>query len=114
MTNTCRLGAGASCGWNIIQSFITKSGRQISWLIPRPFVTISPPSTIGRIAPYVIELGHTLEPLGEVAHYESNKVRGCVSQVWLEREARRSADGQAIRHYRGDSDLQLALSAHVG
>ena len=56
---------------------------------------------------YVIELGHTLEPLGEAAHNESNKVRGCVSQVWLEREARTSADGQAILHYRGDSDSHL-------
>jgi Fe-S metabolism associated domain len=57
---------------------------------------------------YVIELGHTLEPLGEAAHNESNKVRGCVSQVWLEREARTSADGQAILHYRGDSDSHLS------
>ena len=56
---------------------------------------------------YVIELGHTLEPLGEAAHNESNKVRGCVSQVWLEREAKTSADGQAILHYRGDSDSHL-------
>jgi sulfur transfer protein SufE len=56
---------------------------------------------------YVIELGHTLEPLSEAAHNESNKVRGCVSQVWLQREARTSADGQAILHYRGDSDSHL-------
>src|SRR5271165_2539534 len=56
---------------------------------------------------YVIELGHTLEPLGEAAHNESNKVRGCVSQVWLEREARTSADGEAILHYCGDSDSHL-------
>jgi cysteine desulfuration protein SufE len=56
---------------------------------------------------YVIELGHTLEPLGETGHNESNKVRGCVSQVWLEREARTSADGQLILHYRGDSDSHL-------
>jgi cysteine desulfuration protein SufE len=56
---------------------------------------------------YVIELGHTLEPLGEAARNESNKVRGCVSQVWLEREARTSVDGEAILHYRGDSDSHL-------
>jgi cysteine desulfuration protein SufE len=56
---------------------------------------------------YVIELGHTLEPLSEAAHNESNKVRGCVSQVWLEREARTSADGQPVLHYRGDSDSHL-------
>jgi hypothetical protein len=28
MINTCRLGTGASCGWKVIQSFITKSGCQ--------------------------------------------------------------------------------------
>ncbi len=33
MINTCWLGAGASCGWNIIQSFITKSGCQWSALV---------------------------------------------------------------------------------
>ncbi len=56
---------------------------------------------------YVIELGHTLEPLSEAAHNEINKVRGCVSQVWLEREDRISASGQTILHYRGDSDSHL-------
>jgi cysteine desulfuration protein SufE len=34
-------------------------------------------------------------------------VRGCVSQVWLEREAKTNADGQAILHYRGDSGSHL-------
>ena len=81
---------------------------RIAWLISRPFVTISPPLDDWEDRyRYVIELGHTLEPLGEAAHNESNKVRGCVSQVWLEREARTSADGQAILHYRGDSDSHL-------
>jgi cysteine desulfuration protein SufE len=56
---------------------------------------------------YVIELGHTPEPLREAAHNQINKVRGCVSQVWLEREAKTSADGQAILHYRGDSDSHI-------
>ena len=42
------------------------------------------------------------------AHNQINKVRGCVkSQVWLEREAKTSADGQAILHYRGDSDSHI-------
>ena len=55
---------------------------------------------------YVIELGQTLEPLSDEAHSDINKVRGCVSQVWLEREARR-ADGRTILHFRGDSDSHL-------
>jgi hypothetical protein len=41
-------------------------------------------------------------------------VRGCVSQVWLEREARTSADGQTILHYRGDSDSGLKVRERVG
>ena len=56
---------------------------------------------------YVIELGHTLEPLSEAAHNEINRVRGCVSQVWLELEDRTSAGGQTILHFRGDSDLHI-------
>ena len=35
---------------------------------------------------YVIELGHTLEPLGETAHNESNKVRG---SPWLDNRGSR-------------------------
>jgi cysteine desulfuration protein SufE len=36
-----------------------------------------------------------------------NKVRGCVSQVWLECEPRKSTGGEKILHYRGDSDSHL-------
>jgi len=56
---------------------------------------------------YVIELGQSLEPLSEAAHNDANKVRGCVSQVWLEKERRASGDGEAVLHYRGDSDSHL-------
>ncbi len=56
---------------------------------------------------YVLELGHALEPLSEEAHNGANKVRGCVSQVWLECEPRTSAEGREILHYRGDSDSHL-------
>jgi len=56
---------------------------------------------------YVIELGHTLEPLSETSHNDANRVRGCVSQVWLEREPTTRADGQTTLHYRGDSDSHL-------
>jgi cysteine desulfuration protein SufE len=56
---------------------------------------------------YVIELGHALEPLSESAHNDANKVRGCVSQVWLEREVRKDAAAQTILHFRGDSDSHL-------
>jgi len=56
---------------------------------------------------YVIELGHTLEPLSEAAHNALNKVRGCVSQVWLECEPTTDAESERILHYRGDSDSHL-------
>ena len=56
---------------------------------------------------YVLELGHSLEPLSEEAHNDVNKVRGCVSQVWLQREPRTNAEGGSILHYRGDSDSHL-------
>ena len=56
---------------------------------------------------YVIELGHTLEPLTEEAHNDTNKVRGCVSQVWLKCELKTNAEGEKILHYRGDSDSHL-------
>ncbi len=56
---------------------------------------------------YLIELGASLEPLSEPAHNEANKVRGCVSQVWLEKEPKIDAAGGTVLHYRGDSDSQL-------
>lgn len=55
---------------------------------------------------YVIELGHGLEPLSEEAHNAANKVRGCVSQVWLELEPRTNG-GETVLHYRGDSNSHL-------
>ena len=56
---------------------------------------------------YVIELGHSLEPLSAEAHNDVNKVRGCVSQVWLECELKTNAEGEKILHYCGDSDSHL-------
>lgn len=32
---------------------------------------------------YIIELGNGLKPLSEAEHNDTNKVQGCVSQVWL-------------------------------
>lgn len=51
---------------------------------------------------YVIELGKALPAMPEAAKTESNKVRGCVSQVWL--ETRRN-DGRL--HFMGDSDAMI-------
>jgi cysteine desulfuration protein SufE len=56
---------------------------------------------------YLIELGAGLEPLSQQEHNEANKVRGCVSQVWLETQPRTDGAGATILHYRGDSDSHL-------
>jgi len=56
---------------------------------------------------YVLELGRSLEPLSEAEHNEANKVRGCVSQVWLVLEVAPGAAGDLRLTYRGDSDSHL-------
>ncbi|MGB3044233.1 MAG: SufE family protein [Xanthobacteraceae bacterium] len=56
---------------------------------------------------YVIELGRTLEPMPEAEHSAENKVNGCTSQVWLSRRIDRSADGDVVLRYLGDSDAHI-------
>ncbi|WP_153769818.1 SufE family protein [Labrenzia sp. CE80] len=56
---------------------------------------------------YVIDLGRELPPLPEAEKNEANKVRGCVSQVWLVTEISRCEDGQPMIAYRGDSDALI-------
>ncbi|RAK57924.1 SufE family protein [Phenylobacterium deserti] len=52
---------------------------------------------------YVIELGKELAPLADAERSETNKVRGCASQVWLVTEPQ--ADGALS--FRGDSDAHI-------
>ena len=55
---------------------------------------------------YVIELGKQLDPLPEAARTDTNKVRGCASQVWL--VTRRGEDkGEPVLHFAGDSDALI-------
>jgi len=51
---------------------------------------------------YVIELGKQLPDLAEEKRTEGNKVRGCVSQVWLETRT----EGDRL-HFEGDSDAMI-------
>jgi cysteine desulfuration protein SufE len=51
---------------------------------------------------YLIELGRTLDPLPEEARTADNKVRGCVSQVWLQTSLQ---EGRV--HFVGDSDAHI-------
>ena len=52
---------------------------------------------------YVIDLGRELAPLTDLERSETNKVRGCASQVWLVTEA--GPDGTLM--FRGDSDAHI-------
>ena len=56
---------------------------------------------------YVIDLGKELPGLPEAEKNEANKVRGCVSQVWLVTEITRNADGEPVITYQGDSDALI-------
>jgi cysteine desulfuration protein SufE len=56
---------------------------------------------------YLIELGRGLEPLDEAAHNEMNKVRGCVSQVWLETRVAKDDTGCFVLYLKGDSDAHI-------
>lgn len=56
---------------------------------------------------YLIELGRTLEPLDPAAYCDSNKVRGCVSQVWLETHIAKDPGGSPILYWKGDSDAHI-------
>ncbi len=55
---------------------------------------------------YVIELGKALDPLPDGARTDANKVRGCVSQVWLV-TSREPGNGEPILHFAGDSDALI-------
>jgi cysteine desulfuration protein SufE len=54
---------------------------------------------------YVIELGRKLKPLPEAERNASNKVQGCVSQVWLSTTVFR--DGTLRLTFIGDSDAHI-------
>lgn len=57
-----------------------------------------------RIA-HIMELARSLEPFHDAERIEKNRVRGCVSQVWLVAERRDSAP--SLLFFRGDSDSHL-------
>jgi len=54
---------------------------------------------------YLIELGRKLRPMPDSEKTEANKVRGCMSQVWL---AEDRDEGPPLKlHFRGDSDAHI-------
>jgi cysteine desulfuration protein SufE len=56
---------------------------------------------------YVIELGRTLPALAEEAHNETNKVRGCTSQVWLVTHVHPDGAAGPVLTFEGDSDAHI-------
>lgn len=54
---------------------------------------------------HVIDLGKALPPLSDTEKNEGNKVKGCVSQVWLVSD---KTDGDdPVLTFRGDSDAHI-------
>jgi cysteine desulfuration protein SufE len=56
---------------------------------------------------YVIELGRELPPLADEAHNETNKVRGCTSQVWLVTHVTPDGAAGPMLTFDGDSDAHI-------
>ena len=54
---------------------------------------------------YLIELGGELAPLPDDARVDANKVKGCLSQVWLVVKDERGAEGQL--YFQADSDAHI-------
>ena len=56
---------------------------------------------------YVIELGRKLPDMPDALKTDSNKVRGCASQVWLSTDIRYASGGASSLHMQGDSDALI-------
>jgi cysteine desulfuration protein SufE len=57
---------------------------------------------------YLIELGRELPPFPEALRTDANKVRGCVSQVWLASRVGRNGAGVGPHlEFEGDSDAHI-------
>lgn len=56
---------------------------------------------------YLIDLGKEMPDLADVEKTDANKVRGCVSQVWLITSIDKTGDGTPVLSFRGDSDALI-------
>ncbi|MFM7085292.1 MAG: SufE family protein [Hyphomicrobium sp.] len=57
---------------------------------------------------YIIELGRSLPVMSEDLKTEQNKVRGCVSQVWIHTQKKVEGNGPVpVLHIVGDSDAMI-------
>ncbi len=56
---------------------------------------------------YIIELGRALPELPDDARTETNKVRGCASQVWMKTSVRPNGSAGPVLQFQGDSDAHI-------
>lgn len=56
---------------------------------------------------YLIELGRALPPLPDDARNDTNKVRGCASQVWLATSVKPNGGAGPVLSFVGDSDAHI-------
>ena len=56
---------------------------------------------------YIIELGRTLPELPDDARTETNKVRGCASQVWMKTAVQPNGAAGPVLQFQGDSDAHI-------
>ncbi len=56
---------------------------------------------------YLIDLGKELPELTTAERSDANKVRGCVSQVWLITQVNSGATGEPVLTFKGDSDALI-------
>ncbi|NKI56708.1 SufE family protein [Labrenzia sp. PO1] len=56
---------------------------------------------------YLIDLGKEMPDLADAEKTDANKVRGCVSQVWLITSIDKTGDGTPVLTFRGDSDALI-------
>ncbi len=54
---------------------------------------------------YLIDLGRKLPPMADADHSEANKVRGCMSQVWMTGHAEAGPPQRLV--FAGDSDAHI-------
>ncbi|MEM5582279.1 SufE family protein [Roseibium sp. AS2] len=56
---------------------------------------------------YLIDLGREMPDLSADEKTDANKVRGCVSQVWLITSIEKGTDGSPVLTFKGDSDALI-------
>lgn len=56
---------------------------------------------------YLIELGRGMPELPDAARTETNKVRGCASQVWLQTTVKPNGASGPVLEFIGDSDAHI-------